>query len=346
MDAKRKGVISAGTWALDTIKRVDCWPQEEHLAQIINTDMQGGGSGHNLAVDMRKLDSAMLVEAIGLVGNDTDGEFLLAKASDAGIKTTQLHQSELERTSFTDVISDPAGKRTFFHFSGTSNLLSPEHFDFGSCKGRLLHLGLLGLHETMDSQWQDFENGWVAVLADAKTHGIATNLELCSIAPERIQAIATPCLPYLDTLIINEFELSALSGIDVVGDNGAIVTDQCVVAAKSLFNKGSMSLVVVHHPAAAIAVTVDDEVFIKPSFAVHPSWVESSVGAGDAFAAGMLYGIHENWNYDASLKLAHAAAAASLRAATTVGSVETVAECLAFAARAHEEKIDDDSAHL
>jgi len=52
----------------------------------------------------------------------------------------------------------------------------------------------------------------------------------------------------------------------------------------------------------------------------------------------MLYGIHESWSCVASLELAHAAAAASLRAATTVGSIDLVADCLAFAANAHAEK--------
>jgi len=38
--------------------------------------MQGGGSAHNLGMDIRKLDSAMPVAAIGLLGQDTDGDYL------------------------------------------------------------------------------------------------------------------------------------------------------------------------------------------------------------------------------------------------------------------------------
>ena len=339
---KRKGIISAGTWTLDRIKIVDGWPQEEHLAQIIATDRQGGGSGHNLAIDLSRLDTTLPVEAIGLLGDDADGEFLIEKATAAGINTSQLHLSDLDRTSFTDVISDNnSGKRTFFHYPGTSDLLSPNHFDFEKSFGRMLHLGLLGVHKIMDSQWQGYDNGWVAVLAAAKAHGIATNLELVSVAEEKIRDIATPCLPYLNSLIINEYELSALSGMPVNGVNGEVCQDLCVAAARSLFERGSMSTIVVHYPQAAIVLTDKDEIIIKPSYEVHPSWIKSTVGAGDAFASGMLYGLHENWTYDASLELAHATAAASLRAATTVGSVGSVAQCLEFAQNASNERVSN-----
>ena len=61
--------------------------------------------------------------------------------------------------------------------------------------------------------------------------------------------------------------------------------------------------------------------------------VLDSTGAGDAFAAGFLYGHHEGMPVEASLKLAHASAAASLRSVGTTGSVETAAGCLALAER-------------
>jgi len=334
--SERKGVISAGTWTLDRVKVVDHWPEEEHLARIIETDQQGGGSGHNLAVDIRRLDSSMPVETIGLIGNDADGDSLVGYAAAAGISATQLYRSDLKQTSYTDVICDTStGKRTFFHYPGTSDLLSPNHFDFALCKGKWLHLGLLGVHKTMDAKWEHHDNGWVAVLDAAKQVGIATNLELVSIEAEKIRAIATPCLPYLDSLIVNEYELGALSGVSVSDANGAISVDQCAKAAMSLFAQGSLRVVVVHCPTAAVAITADGNIMFKSSFEVHPSLIKSSVGAGDAFAAGVLYGLHESWDLGASLELGHAAAAASLRAATTVGSVESVQACLEFANHAH-----------
>ncbi len=56
-------------------------------------------------------------------------------------------------------------------------------------------------------------------------------------------------------------------------------------------------------------------------------------GAGDAFAAGMLYGVHEGYAVEASLRLGHACAAASMREVSTTQGVASVAECLALADR-------------
>ena len=71
--------------------------------------------------------------------------------------------------------------------------------------------------------------------------------------------------------------------------------------------------------------------YSKKSVAVEPKNIVGSVGAGDAFAAGMLYALHENWPLQNALQLAHATAAASLRSATTVEAVETVEKNLTMA---------------
>ena len=61
------------------------------------------------------------------------------------------------------------------------------------------------------------------------------------------------------------------------------------------------------------------------------SEIAGANGAGDAFAAGMLYGIHEGWTAADSISLAHASAATSLRSIATTGSVASWQECLKLA---------------
>ena len=56
-------------------------------------------------------------------------------------------------------------------------------------------------------------------------------------------------------------------------------------------------------------------------------------GAGDAFVAGVLYGLHEGWPLERCLTLGHCAAASALASVSTTGSVARVAECLALADR-------------
>ncbi len=333
----RRGIISAGTWAIDRIKIIDQWPREEHLARITATDQQGGGCGYNLGVDIRKLDCTMPVEAIGLAGNDTDGKFLLDLATSVGIDITQLRQIEGVQTSFTDVfVAADTARRTFFHHTGSSDHITPDHFNLEKCRGRILHLGLLGVHALMDSAWKTDPNGWVTVLKSARLQGIHTNLELVSIAKDRIREIALPCIEHIDSLIVNEYELSALADSELCMLENTIDESLFTTAAKKLFKtskntNGALKLIVAHCPAVAFAMTADGTVFSMPSFAIDSAHVISAVGAGDAFAAGMLYSIHENHDINSALELAHATAAASLRSATTVGAVESVERCLAFA---------------
>ena len=90
-------------------------------------------------------------------------------------------------------------------------------------------------------------------------------------------------------------------------------------------------LVAVHFPRGAIVVTRDDTVLTRPSVNVPPSEIKGANGAGDAFAAGLLYGLHEDWALADALALAHATAAASLRRISTSGAVETWRQCLALA---------------
>lgn len=329
MTGVRRGIIAAGCWTLDRIKLIERWPEEEGLSRIIETDRQGGGSAHNLGVDIRKLDTAIPVFGIGLLGKDADGDFIMAQAQQAGIDTRQLRRTPQAETSFTDVMSVVgSGRRTFFHHAGTNDLLTPDHFEFNNTTAKILHLGLLGVHQRLDDQWQNDPSGWVNVLKKAQASGLQTNVELVSIEAGRIRDLCCPCLPYLDLLIVNDHEMGALAGVETIRQ-GKTDQNQCVLAARTVMDKGAMTLVCVHYPEGATCVTAQGVVTVD-AFSVDSSDIRGTAGAGDAFAAGLLYGLHENWSVRNSMVLAHAVAAASLRSATTVGAVESVDASLAY----------------
>ncbi len=72
----------------------------------------------------------------------------------------------------------------------------------------------------MDAAWQSEANGWVAVLKKARAAGLMTNLELVSIEPPRVAALARPCLPHLDLLVVNDHEIGAVAGEKTVTAEG------------------------------------------------------------------------------------------------------------------------------
>lgn len=293
--------------------------------------LRGGGSACNFAIDVRRLDPEMWVETIGLIGDDAEGKFLLEEAGRYGIDSRKLRATDAAPTHVTDAFQSlKSGRRTHIFYDGASALLSPDDFEFSDTIGRILHLGLPGVHATMDSPWDGEPSGWVAVLKKARAAGLATNLELVTVSRDKLAALAMPCLPYLDTLIVNDFEIGALGDVVTVADAGTNVV-ACAAAARKVLERGAMNVVVVHYVEGAVLVARDGTTLFKPSIRVPETAYRGANGAGDAFAAGFLYAHHEGWTFDDALTLAHAAAASSLRSITTVDSVESVATCLSLA---------------
>ena len=92
-----------------------------------------------------------------------------------------------------------------------------------------------------------------------------------------------------------------------------------------------MEFVIVHFPMGAIACTRSGHKLKIPSVAVSQDEIAGTNGAGDAFAAGVLFAIHEENSLGNAMVLGHASSAASLRNMTTVGAVENHKTCLAMA---------------
>jgi len=241
---------------------------------------------------------------------------------------SQLHRTAAAPTNFSDAFSvRQTGRRTHLYFQGASALLTPDHFDFQQTSGRIFHLGLPGVHKLMDATWHGYANGWAATLDQARRAGLETNFELVSIEPGRLAALVLPCLPYLDLLIANEYEIGALSG-EALARDGRVDVAAAARSAAALLARGAMKIVVVHFPMGAVAVARDGGVTVQGSTVVPEAEIVGANGAGDAFAAGFVYGYQEGWDIARSLALAHASAAASMRSVSTTRSLDSWQACL------------------
>lgn len=327
----RRGVVCGGSWCVDRNKLIEHWPEQDGHVQILHEEIQGGGSGTNMAVDLKRLGAPFPVEAVALVGDDEDGRYLIGLCREFGIDATQVHISAAVPTSVTYVMSArPTGRRTFFYLPGALAEIGPDHFDFTRTSAAILHLGLPGTMKTMDAPWQGEPSGWVAVLRKARAAGLKTNIELVTIAPERIADLARPCLPHLDFVVVNDHEAGGVAGMETMRD-GAADPAACRLAAEAILATSAAELVVVHFPLGCVAVARDGTGASKPAVRVPPDAIAGSNGAGDAFAAGILFAVHEGWPLEQALTLAHATAAASLRSVTTNGAVENWRDCLKLA---------------
>ena len=333
-EATRVGVLSGGSFCVDFNKTIARWPEQDTVTEVVKIDRQGGGSGYNMAIDLKRLDPAFPVEAMGVVGDDELGRFLVGECRARGIACEGLAALAGGATMSVDAINAlDTGRRTHFFHPGVAATLTPDHFEFPATKARILHLGLPGAHAAMDVPWKAEANGWVAVLKAARAAGLMTNLEMMTTAAERLAELGRPCLPHLDYLIVNDFEIGALAGGATRLADGSTDVSAVKRAIRGALERGAMRWVVAHFPEGAVAGGRDGTMLALGSVAMPANEVAGVNGAGDAFAAGMIYGLHEGLPIADCLRLAHGAAAASMRAVSTTEGVAPVAECLALAER-------------
>ncbi|MEW7009838.1 carbohydrate kinase family protein [Lentilitoribacter sp. EG35] len=333
MTAVRRGFLTGGTWCVDRNMSMERWPDEESSTAVTELSIHGGGSGFNFAADIKRLNPDTHVETIGVVGNDDHGDLLLQLANDLSIDTRQLRQVAGHPTHWAIAfLAEKTQRRTHVYDAGVSSTLDVKHFDFTKTSARMLHLGLPGAHALLDKIDEDGQNGWSTLLRLAKEHGLETNLELMSIAPDRLRKLAGPCLDYLDYLVVNDFELGALAGIELPKE-GSARRDALVQAITVLLDRTNIKIIVAHYPEGAVAGTRSGQIFYQPSVRVPAENIVSSNGAGDAFAAGFFYALHENWDIESALRLGHAVSARSLLSSSATEAISLWSDCLKHAER-------------
>jgi sugar/nucleoside kinase (ribokinase family) len=264
------------------------------------------------------------------VGKDALGDDIMAGIEKLGINADGMCRVDAA-TSYTDVMADmSAGTRTFFHHRGANALLGEEHIDAIEAPAKIFHLGYLLLLDRMDAA--DEEYGIVAarVLDKLQKRGYKTSVDVVSEEGDRFRKVILPCVPYMDFFIVNEVEAGACFGRQLRDADGKILLDEVKAAAQFLIDSGVKEQVVIHFPEGGYALRSNGESCFEPSFRVEPSQIVSSVGAGDAFCATMLYALHEELPMSEALRFANAAARFNLFSPTSTDGAPTINEIEEF----------------
>lgn len=332
--SERSGVLCAGSLIVDVGKSIEAYPPLDHLTTIDEVWTSTGGPGLNMAVDLRQLGAAFDVGVLGVVGTDDYGSLILSECERLDIDTTGVRRVTGVATSFTDaMVERVGGRRTFFHHPGTSALFDAADLDLAATSARILHVGSPGIHAAMDRRTPDGGNGWSDLLRRAQEAGLRTNIELVSLDAALLTDLVLPCLPYADTIVINELEAGRLTGLhaEVPSADGPADWSALEAMATGLVERGVRGLAVVHFPAGCVAAAPDGRTWRQGSVALARDQVRSTTGAGDAFAAGVLLGRHEGWSVEESLRVAVATAAACVQSQHTSRGIASAADNLAAA---------------
>lgn len=322
----RNGILTAGNFLVDYVKVIDGYPEEDMLALILSQTKSNGGEPYNMVKNLVAMKAPFPVAAAALLGEDEDGKWILNDLQSHGIDTSLVRFTNERRTSFTDVMSNrKSGRRTFFHQTGTNALFDGSQIDFSKTDAKIFHLGLLMILDTLDSFAPDGETYAAHLLARASNAGLITSTDMVSMEHPEFRGIALSAMRQADYLIINELEASRILGRTVTADS----KDELLDAAKELLSKGVKIAAVIHTVNGAVYAE-EDETASLGSLVLPPDYIKGANGAGDAFASGFLFAVHENLPVAEQLRYGMCAAAACLSDPTPSNGLIPSTECLAL----------------
>ena len=330
----RSGLLAGGNWIIDQVKLIDVYPQPEQLGNIRGQSQGTGGAPYNVLIDLAKSGAPFPLLAAGLVGKDSLGEQILDDCRQHKIDTRHLSSTPKAPTSFTDVMTEAGhGRRTFFHARGANALWRGADLDFQRTRPRIFHLGYLLLLDALDEPDAKYGTKAARLLATAQESGIKTSVDVVSEDSDRFPKIVVPALKHVDYCILNEIEAAKTTGFRIRPENHALDLVALRHAAGALLQQGVRELVVIHFPEGAFARTRKGDDFWQSSLKLPIDYIAGTAGAGDAFCAGVLLGLHEGWDLQRCLLTGVCIAAASLSDPTCTAGVRSLSNSLGLARR-------------
>ena len=288
-------------------------------AVVNETKLSPGGSAANTIYGLAKL--GVNTGVMGVVGDDAEGKVLIQDFQTVGVDTSQIRVKPGARTGSVLCLSDRLGRRSLYVAPGANNLLTMDDLD-------LTYINRTGiLHISSFADDRQFK-----VLLELM--GRLDSSVKVSFAPgvlhsaKRLKAL-TPILARTYVLFINQNELRQLTGKDVIVGAENCLKQGCHIVAVTLgkgmrleLGKGVSHREVI---AASYIRDADNEYAIEATSQTIISEADTT-GAGDAFAAGFLYGLLQGKGLEECGRLGNIVAWFSISKIGTRESLPTLIE--------------------
>lgn len=318
----RKGIAIAGNILTDVVKNINIYPKIGMLANVSSISRAVGGCAPNTSINLAKIDSSIPISVLGCVGQDEYAEYILACLKAQKINTDGIVSIPDAPTSFSDVMSLPSGERTFFYASGANTRFSPDMVDLEKLDCELLHIGYISLLDIFDGKDEKYGTVMARFLHDVKEKGILTSIDTVSDTSPEFAEKVKPALKYCDYVIVNEIEICSIWQTDPRNEDGSLNIPALKEAMQLTLDAGVGKKVVVHCKEAGFSLNKEGEFTQVPSLSIPAELIKGSVGAGDAFCAGTLYGIYHGLSDRETLEFASAAAACNLFSENSVDGMK------------------------
>lgn len=328
MTGERRGITIAGNVLTDLVKNIDCYPKIGMLSNISSVKIAVGGCVPNTAIDLSVIDRSLPVSAVGCVGDDDNSRYIVSELQRHNIDTSRIKVKEGAPTSFSDVMSMPNGERTFFHARGANALFSPDDVDIQSLQCSILHIGYIFLLDKFDAADREYGTVMARFLHDVQAAGIKTSVDVVSDSTGNYSEKIIPALKYCDYFIVNEIECTSVWNISPRRADGTVDIDAIHTAMQKTMAAGVKEKVIVHSKEVGLCLDASGEFTVVPSLKIPSDAIKGSVGAGDAFCAGCLYGLYNGYTDKNILEFASAAAASNLFAENSTDGMRAKEELM------------------
>lgn len=246
------------------------------------------------------------VAFVGVCGDDIFGHFMLDEMNARGVDTSNVLVRPGGQTGLS-VILDRGADRAILTYPGLIPALTAANMtDNLLHRSRHLHVASCFLQTALQPGLPD-------LFAHAHALGLSTSLDT-NWDPSGEWSGIEALLQHVDVFLPNENEALALTGTKDTGAASQRLSDSC-------------KLVVVKLGAEGAIARRGTETARSPALPVE---VVDTVGAGDTFDAGFLYGFLNGWTLEKSLRLAAICGSLSTRSVGGTAAQPTLDEAMQY----------------
>jgi ribokinase len=255
-------VIGFGALNCDKICQVDDLAPPGRETGVFSVTRQPGGSAANTIVGLARL--GVRAGFVGTIGSDREGSLLLDDFKREGVDLHGIAKAK-GNTGTALIFIDSHGERAIYVLPSVNDTFVTANFDYAK-QAKIVHLSsFMGIDQLR------MQISFVQQLRGSRVK--------ISFSPGNIYAKLglnelKPLIERSLVLFLNKEEASALTGSSDVEEVASILDEGAHIVAVTLGDKGSY------------VVTRSKSLNLPP----YKSDITDTVGAGDAFAAGFLYG--------------------------------------------------------
>lgn len=207
----------------------------------------------------------------GKVGKDKHGEIYEQKSKDYGV-CTRIKKHDEKATGHAITLITPDSERTFAtHLGAAMHLEKEDVFDDDIAKSRILHI------EGYQLEAQKLRETALHAIQIAKKSNTLVSIDLAdpALVKRNLDDLKKIVKEHADIVFANEEEAKAFAEVEGEKEALDIISKMCSIAIVKIGSKGSM-------------IKHNDNVYVIPPFKVS---AVDATGAGDMYAAGVLFGI-------------------------------------------------------